>query len=803
MKKKILSMIVAFTFVIGGTSYAPVAQTNAKGNTEIKGPKAQELEDLFTTIDIMDASIEDLQSEMTAGHVTAEQLAQMYIDRINTYDQKLKLNSIISINPNALSDAAALDKERSEGKVRGPLHGIPIVVKANYDVAGMANSAGSRLLADNIVSTDSYVVKKLKDAGAVILAQANLSEFAFSAADSISTLGDNVHNAYDGDKTPAGSSGGTAVAVTCNFAAAGLGTDTGGSIRNPSSFSNLYGIRPSKGLTSIDGVIPLNAERDTTGPIARTAEDMALMLQTMAGTDAKDDYTQEADADALVGDGYMDSLSPDALKGKKIGYLESSFLIIGEDEEGNPTYTVPNARIQSMMNKTLSNLRKAGATLVDLYDVMPDDDVNVYAAGATGGSFEYDMNKYLHDKGDEAPFNTVKDMIFSGEGINYFYLSYYVDDPDNLADSFEETVNTYTEDFGGYKRSASWEDTLAGRDYVSQVMEENDIDAVMYLWYYNAVPDLTSDQFEDSDAGYGYLFGPAMGLPEMSIPMGFSDTDGEYTSEMPLGLNIFSDFGHEETLMEIAYAYEQQAGDIIRKMPERVPAIEDENLNEYLENLMDDVYSIDYAKYNKKPEGKVQLMLNAYDKAKDVDLKDPYATYDAAAKLARAYDRVMAALEESGLVPDAADVKDEVVVGAKVSSGNLYYKVTSVDEKNRTVAVTGMKNKKKTVATIPATIKINDVTYKVTAIAVNAFKANKSLKKVTIGKNVKTIGKNAFLNCSNLKTINVKTNVLKKVNAKALKGINKKAVIKVPAKKKKAYKKLFKKKGQASTVTIK
>ncbi len=175
----------------------------------------------------------------------------------------------------------------------------------------------------------------------------------------------------------------------------------------------------------------------------------------------------------------------------------------------------------------------------------------------------------------------------------------------------------------------------------------------MYLPYYDAVPDLPiTDNWEPNAIGYDYIFGPAMGLPEISMPMGFSDAGGEYTSEMPLGLYLFSGFGNEEKLMQIAYAYEQQAGENIRRMPERTPALPDANLNAFLEDLMDKAYSIDYSMYNKKPDGKVQLMLNAYDRAKTVNTRDPYAVYDAAKALARAYDNVIAALTASGVNPD-------------------------------------------------------------------------------------------------------------------------------------------------------
>ena len=286
-----MAVIVSVVMMLsdGGGLFIYAAAAEASYEFDHEKTAVAQLEDLFTTIDIMDATVASLSDEMKKGNVTSEQLVQMYIDRIRTYDKKKKLNSVISINPNALKEARALDEERAAGKVRGPLHGIPIVVKDNYDVTGTATTGGSLALADFISEKDAFTVKKLKAAGAVVIAKANLSEFASSAWDSHSLIGGNTHNPYDVTRSPAGSSGGTAVAVAANFATIGFGTDTGGSIRNPSSSCNLYGIRPSKGLTSIDGIIPLTGFKDTTGPMARTAEDMALALETMAGTDPNDD----------------------------------------------------------------------------------------------------------------------------------------------------------------------------------------------------------------------------------------------------------------------------------------------------------------------------------------------------------------------------------------------------------------------------------------------------------------------------------------------------------------------------------
>ena len=666
-----MAVIVSAVMLLSGSSgsFAYAASEDASYEFDHAKSATAQLEDLFTTIDIMDATAAGLSDEMEKGNVTSEQLVQMYIDRIQAYDKKKKLNSIISINPNALKEARKLDKERAVGKVRGPLHGIPIVVKDNYDVEGTATTGGSLALANFISEKDAFTVQKLKAAGAVVIAKANLSEFASSAWNSHSLIGGDAHNPYDVTRTPAGSSGGTAIAVTANFATIGFGTDTGGSIRNPSSWCNLYGIRPSKGLTSIDGIIPLTAFKDTTGPMARTAEDMALALETMAGTDPNDDYTLEADADGLAADGYTKYLSPDGLKGKRIGYLESSFVnrkIVGKNDDGTDKIEMkePDPKVSQIIKRTRADLKKAGATLVDMSDVLPDDVLDDTYVEYFGLSFadtmEYDMNRYLYEHGDNAPYKTLKELVSTGKyGIDFTNLWDDPADIEEYADSFEETQSPYTLEVNGYQRYKKWDKLLADRAAFVDVMNQKNVDAIIFLVntdvavndyddYFDAMQQINQSisTFNNQNA---YLFGVFYGCPDMVIPMGFSETDETCPNPMPLGMHVVGKYGDEKTLMQIAYAYEQQAGPDIRQMPQATPALKDANLNVYLEVLMDEVYSIDYTAFGSKPEGKVRLMEKAYDRAAAVDRSDPYAVYDAAYDLAKAYDKTVAALKASGL----------------------------------------------------------------------------------------------------------------------------------------------------------
>jgi len=233
---------------------------------------------LGATFSLEEATITDINAAFDAGALTSEKLTQLYLNRIDTYDKTgdKPLNSIILTNPNALETARALDEERQLTGARSPLHGIPIIVKDNYNTFDLPTTAGSLSLAGSIPPDDAFQVQKLRDAGAIVLAKSNMAEFAFSAQMTVSSILGTTRNAYSLDRVPAGSSGGTAASIAANFGAVGLGTDTGNSIRGPSSHNALVGIRSTIGLTSRDGIVPLNLSRDIGGPMARTVEDAVI-----------------------------------------------------------------------------------------------------------------------------------------------------------------------------------------------------------------------------------------------------------------------------------------------------------------------------------------------------------------------------------------------------------------------------------------------------------------------------------------------------------------------------------------------
>ena len=242
-------------------------------------------------VDVTTMSIEELLNAMDKGYLTSEQLVNIYLERIEAYDDMF--NSINQLNDNAIEQAKELDKEREEGKLRGRLHGIPILVKCNIDAYGMPTTAGTKALKDNYPKENAYVVQKLVDEGAIILGSTNMSEMAFSAGNSYSSYG-YVRNVFNTEYTSYGSSGGSAVAVAAAFAAASLGTDTNSSVRIPAAGAGLVGIRPTLGLVSRSGVIPYDVERDTVGVLSRSVADNALLLNIISGVDKNDDKTKNS-----------------------------------------------------------------------------------------------------------------------------------------------------------------------------------------------------------------------------------------------------------------------------------------------------------------------------------------------------------------------------------------------------------------------------------------------------------------------------------------------------------------------------
>src|SRR5215472_8591151 len=288
---------------------------------------------LAQSFEVAEVSIADEQKAMTEGRVSSKDLVEAYLKRIDAFDHRgPRLNALITLNPNALREAEVLDRERASKGPRGPLHGIPVIVKDNYSTADMQTTAGTIALLGFVPTIDAFQVRKLREAGAVIIAKSNLHELA-SGITTVGSAFGQTRNPYDPTRHPGGSSGGTGAAIASSFAAAGMGSDTCGSIRIPSSMNNLVGLRPTKGLSSIAGIVPLSVTQDVGGPLARSVNDLATMLDATIGEDPDDPATHLPSGQSRPT--FMGALQPAALKAAHIGILEPLFGAAGEDQEVN------------------------------------------------------------------------------------------------------------------------------------------------------------------------------------------------------------------------------------------------------------------------------------------------------------------------------------------------------------------------------------------------------------------------------------------------------------------------------------
>jgi amidase len=364
-------------------------------------------------LNLATATIADLNAAFSDGSLTSEKLTATYLARIDAYDKKgPTLNTVITLNPKALDQAKALDAERKAGKIRGPLHGIPIVLKDNFDTFDLPTTGGSQLLAGSLPPDDAFVVKKLRDAGAIILAKANLSEWAGGGGsvsgakdpailkagavpNGSSSIGGQTLNPHDLARGPAGSSGGTGSAISAVFAQFGLGSDTGGSIRGPSSVNGIVGLKPTHGLLSRDGIIPLALTFDTGGPMARSVYDIAVSLNVMTGVDPADDATQKS-AGKIASD-YTAFLKTGSLKGVRIG--------IARD------FTGKNAGTDRVFNEAVATLTKLGATVVDVKfpDFLLQSRLDI-SSTIMASEFKAQITDYLKTTGPKYP-KTFDDVV--------------------------------------------------------------------------------------------------------------------------------------------------------------------------------------------------------------------------------------------------------------------------------------------------------------------------------------------------------------------------------------------------------
>ena len=488
--------------------------------------------------DIEEATIADLHDRMQRGELTSEQLVSSYLERIEAIDRNgPQLNSMIEINPDALLTARSLDEEWRESGPRGPMHGIPVVLKANIGTADqMVTTAGSLALKNHRPATDAFLVSRLRDAGAIILGKANLSEWAnFRSSRSSSgwsSIGGQTRNPYDTARNPCGSSSGSAVAVAANLTMVAIGTETDGSVMCPSGINGIVGIKPTLGLVSRSGIIPLAHSQDTAGPMARSVRDAAILLGAMTGTDAEDPITQNTQE--AIPD-YTANLTADGLAGKRIGIIRSYY-----GAGSNPD-------VEAIFESTIETLREHGAEIIDSIEI---DTTDMGDAESTVLRYEFkaDLKQYLEQTG--APFGSLAEIIKFNEDNKETVMPFF--GQERMLASQEKGPLTDDEYLAALETSKR-----VSQRGIDDAMAEHDLDALIAPT--NGPAWLTDHVNGDSFHVGSSSFAAVSGYPNVTVPAGF-------VSGLPVGVSFMGQAFSEKSLIEIAYAFEQATS--IRRPPE-------------------------------------------------------------------------------------------------------------------------------------------------------------------------------------------------------------------------------------------
>lgn len=485
-----------------------------------------------------EATISATHAAFAAGKTTCVELVRAYLNRIEAYDHRgAALNAIITINPKALETAAEMDRLAAADKLRSPLHCIPVILKDNYDTADMPTTGGSLTLAESVPLRDAFVVKKLREAGALILAKANLMELARGGT-TVSSLGGQTRNPYDLSRTPGGSSGGTGAAIAASFAIAGTGSDTGQSVRSPASAQSLVGLRPTRGLISRSGIIPLSTTQDEAGPITRTVEDTARMLDIMAGYDADDPIT--AFSVQKIPKTYTAFLDRDGLKGARIGVLMDFF--------GSETV---HQQVNAVTETAIRAMTEAGATMIrikipNLEDLTRDIQVPHYESKIA-------FNNYLARLGARAPVKSLGEFIARGEF--HRSLRQELEADQQVVDGLNDSE---------YKNRLLRRNNL--RQAVMTVMAENKLDAILYPHQRRLVVPIGEDQVDRNG-----VLSNGTGFPAIAFPGGFSAPTNSAPAGVPVGIELLGADWSEPVLIKLAYAFEQAAK--IRRPPPSTPPL--------------------------------------------------------------------------------------------------------------------------------------------------------------------------------------------------------------------------------------
>lgn len=474
-------------------------------------------------------TIDEIRSGYENGDFTIAEVVQAYLDRIEKIDQSgPELNSVIYLNPDAVSVAEQLDRELAEGESRGALHGIPILLKDNIDTSDMPTTAGSRFMEGSIPPDDAFIVQKLRDQGAVILGKTNLSEWANFHSDFSSSgwsgLGGQTKNPYDITRNPCGSSAGSGVAASANLAAITIGTETNGSIVCPSNANGIVGLKPTVGLWSRNGIIPISYHTDSGGPMTRTVRDAAILLGALAGSDPADELTEPSDENRV--EDYTQFLNEDGIEGKRIGFFTGPM--------GN------HFRVDTLMNQAVEFFEQQGATIVEI-DEITEENIGGDAFQVLLYEFKDGLNTYFNALGENAPISSIEELaertMQSGIEQERFDRSLIINASEK-GDLESEEYQSALERMLSVSREGG----------IDRVMDEHNLDAIISptgspAWKTDLI---LGDNFSLSSSSPS----ARAGYPIITVPMG--NIEG-----LPVGLSIFGRAWSEPVLLEIAYAYEQ------------------------------------------------------------------------------------------------------------------------------------------------------------------------------------------------------------------------------------------------------
>jgi amidase len=480
------------------------------------------------TVDVVELSAVEARDRMAAGTLTSSSLVQAYLDRIASIDDAgPRLNAVIELNSSALTEAAALDAERTGGSVRGPLHGIPILLKDNIDSVGLVNSAGSLALAENWPKEDAFLVGRLRAAGVVILGKANLSEWAnfrsTRSSSGWSSQGGQTKNPYVLDRNPCGSSAGTGSAVAASLAAIGVGTETDGSIICPAAVNGLVGLKPTVGVVSRRGVIPISISQDTAGPMARTVADVALLMNGMAGVDERDPAGPAAQG--KIPADYLTYLRADSLKGKRLGVLRQGMGF--------------HPDVDAAVNQTIDRMKASGAEIVEVkvptYNQWNDAELEVLLY-----EFKDGLNAYL--AASASPHKSLAALIAWNKANADRVMPFFGQE------LFEQAQAKGPLTEPAYRKARESARRLAGADGLLAALSRDKLDALLAASVSPAWP--TDHVLGDHFAGAGYGMAAVAGTPSITIPVGESHG-------LPVGLTLMGAAYSEPQLIGLAYAVEQ------------------------------------------------------------------------------------------------------------------------------------------------------------------------------------------------------------------------------------------------------